>query len=294
MKKEAQKKYKDTVFRLLFKDPKNALSLYNGLSGTDYTDPTLLEYNTLENAIYMNLKNDLSFVIAHQMHLYENQSTVNPNMPLRDLLYVTDIIQKRLKSKSLYESKLVQIPTPFFVVFYNGTQVMPEQLELKLSDAYEHCTEMPSLELKVTVLNINKGMNEELKERCPVLREYMQYVEKVRDYANSMELIDAVEQAVDECIAENILKDFLLAQKAEVTMVSIYEYDEERELRRIRESEREIGEEIGKEIGMELGQQRGVVSTCLSLGLTKEETIEKLIEICHITRGEAEEVAQTI
>lgn len=201
--KTTQKKYKDTVFRLLYKNSEYALSLYNGLNGTEYKDPGVLVYNTLENAIYMNMKNDLSFVIAHQMNLYEHQSTVNPNMPLRDLFYIADLLQKQFLNQSIYSSRQVKVPTPQFVVFYNGLEKAPERMELKLSDAYERQVADPALELKVTVLNINPGMNELLKKKCPILGEYVVYVEKVRAYAKEMKLDDAVEKAMEECMNKN-------------------------------------------------------------------------------------------
>ena len=244
-----QRAYKDTVFRLLFSDRKKALALYNGINGTDYQDESLLEFNTLENAIYMNLHNDISFVIVNRIHLYEHQSTLLVNLPLRDLLYIADILQKTIVDKTIYSSRRLMIPNPNFIVFYNGQEKMSERLELKLSDSFLIPTDKPELELKVTVLNINEGMNEQLKERCPDLKEYMQYVDRVRRYSEEMPLRDAVIRAVDECIQEGILRDFLMKQKAEVIKVSIYEFDEEREMRLIREDEREIGREEGIEIG---------------------------------------------
>jgi len=249
MKKEnlqVQKKYKDTVFRLLYGDRERALSLYNSINGTDYGNPEMLQFNTLENAIFINVKNDLSFLVANQVNLYEHQSTLPVNMPLRDLFYIADILQKICMDKTIYDSRRIRIPNPNFVVFYNGTSKIPERMELKLSDSFLNPTDFPSLELKVTVLNINSGMNEHIKEKCPSLKEYMIYVEKIRNYAGEMELKDAVERAVEECIAENVLADFLHSQKAEVIKMSIYEYDEEREMQLIREGEREIGKEAGE------------------------------------------------
>ena len=240
---KGQKKYKDTVFRMLYKDRERALSLYNSVNGTTYDNPEMLEFNTLDNAIYMNVKNDLSFLIANQVNLYEHQSTLPVNMPLRDLFYVADILQKMYRNRTIYDSRMIQIPNPDFVVFYNGASKLPERMELKLSDSFLNPTDQPSLELKVTVLNVNSGMNEQIKEKCPSLKEYITYVEKVRNYAETMELTEAVNRAVNECIAENVLKDFLLDQKAEVVKLSIYEYDEERELQLIREGERELGRE---------------------------------------------------
>ncbi len=258
---KAQREYKDTVFRLLFSDRKRALSLYNGINGTDYQDESLLEFNTLENAIYMNLHNDISFVIVNQIHLYEHQSTLPVNLPLRDLLYMADILQKTIMDKTIYSRRRLMIPNPNFIVFYNGQEKMSERLELKLSDSFLVPTDNPELELKVTVLNINEGMNEQLKEKCLDLKEYMQYVDRVRRYSREMPLHDAVVKAVDECIQEGILRDFLLEQKAEVVKVSIYEFDEEREMKLIREDEREIGREegieIGKASGIEIGRASG-------------------------------------
>jgi hypothetical protein len=247
---------RDTVFRVIYKDKEKALSLYNGVNHSFYDNPELLEFNTLENAVYMNVKNDLSFLVANETNLYEHQSTLPTNIPLRDLFYISDILQKRYQGSSLYRSRRIMIPTPRFVVFYNGTETLPEKTELKLSDSFLSQTDQPSLELRVTVLNINPGMNEELKKRCPSLGEYVRYVEKVRHYAKEMSLAEAVNLAVDECIAENILRDFLRSQKAEVVKMSIYEFDEEREMQLIREDEREIGIEIGRQEGEKYGLQR--------------------------------------
>ncbi len=244
-----QKKYKDTVFRMLFGKEERALSLYNGVNGTDYKDASSLQFNTLENAVFMNVKNDLSFVFASCVNLYEHQSTVPVNMPLRDLFYIADVWQKEFMNKSIYSTKRTVMPNPNFVVFYNGVKAMPEQMEMKLSDSYLIATDEPSLELKVKVLNINSGMNEELKERCPELKQYMQYIDRIRNYSKEMKLKDAVIKAVEECIRENILRDFLMEQKAEVVRMSIYEFDEEREMAIIRADERELGREEGRTEG---------------------------------------------
>lgn len=260
------KQFKDAVFRMLFGNPQYALMLYNALNGTNYEDVGKLEFNTLENAIFMNVKNDLSFLIAHSVNIYEHQSTVNPNMPLRNLFYVADLLQNMVKDRTIYSSKMIRIPTPKFIVFYNGLQKMPERMHLKLSNMFEIPTDNPALELKVTLLNINQGMNEDLMKRCPILGEYMQYVAMVREYAEKMEIEKAVIQAVDQCIKTGVLRDFLQRQKAEVVKMSIYEYDEEKEMQLIRADEREIGEEIGKEIGKEIGMEIGEERYALLVG----------------------------
>ena len=133
---KVQRNYKDSIFRMLFKDKENLLSLYNALNKTHYTDVEELEITTRENAVYMNYKNDVSFVFDYELMLYEHQSTVNPNMPLRDLLYVTSILQRRIRTENLYGSKRIIIPNPRFVVFYNGIDSQPERQTLKLSDAF--------------------------------------------------------------------------------------------------------------------------------------------------------------
>ncbi|MDE6845656.1 MAG: hypothetical protein K2J99_07810 [Lachnospiraceae bacterium] len=238
-----QRNYKDTVFRMLFKEKENLLSLYNALNGTDYTDVDNLEITTLENAVYMSYKNDISFVFAFELLLYEHQSTLNPNMPLRDLFYVSSVLQGRVRDNDLYSSRIVKIPEPKFIVFYNGTDNQPEQQFLRLSDAFEKKQEKPALELAVIVYNINLGHNPELLEACKLLKEYVQYVEQVRTFAKEISFATAVEKAVDYCIRNGILSDFLSRNRAEAIAMSIFEYDEEKHLRNEREEGREEGED---------------------------------------------------
>ena len=197
----------------------------------------------------MEVKNDVSFLFDSQMNLYEHQSSFNPNMPLRDLFYIARQLEKYTLGKSLYSSKLRKIPVPRFVVFYNGTQEQPESRILKLSDAFEKKVPSPELEIKVTMLNINLGKNRELMEKCRTLREYCMFVERIRGYAKELEIADAVERAVTECIREDILADFLSAQRAEVIAMSIFEYNKEEEMKKIRADEFSIGKDAGKAEG---------------------------------------------
>lgn len=182
-KANVQRNFKDTVFRMIFKERENLLSLYNAVNQTSYTDVENLEITTLENAVYMNYKNDISFVFDFELLLYEHQSTCNPNMPLRDLLYVSRVLQSRIRDENLYSKRLIRIPAPKFVVFYNGTDFQPEQQILRLSEAFEKKQERPALELNVIVYNINLGHNQELLGTCRLLKEYAQYVEQVRIFA---------------------------------------------------------------------------------------------------------------
>lgn len=239
-------KYKDTLFRMLFKEKLRLLELYNAINNTNYQDPTELEVVTLENAVYMSMKNDVSCLIDMRIQLYEQQSTVNPNMPLRDLMYVCAQYEKIVIKKDMYSRRLVKLPTPKFVVFYNGIEKQPERLELHLSDAFEIQEDSPALELHVTQYNINKGFNEELLSKCPTLFQYMQYVNLIREYRKIMPLARAVSKAVDHCISHGILEDLLLANKAEVIKMTIFEYDEEQHKQTLLEEGYEDGFNDGK------------------------------------------------
>ena len=249
----AKKKYKDTIFRMLFSDKKNLLSLYNALNGKNYSNCDQLEIVTLENAIYMSMKNDLAFILDLDLFLWEHQSTYNPNVPLRDLMYIAKEYEKYIKEKgiSLYSNRQQKIPAPQFIVFYNGNRKIGERMEHRLSDAYETSSGEPALELKVLVININEGYNQKLMESCQILKEYAQYVSKVRTYKKTLKLNEAVEKAVEECIQEGILREFLLKHRAEVVAMSIFEYDREWEEEILRKEEFEAGKELGEQLGKE-------------------------------------------
>ena len=274
---KVNRNYKDTVFRMLFQDRKNLLSLYNAVNGTAYEDVDGLVITTLQDAVYMNYKNDVSFVFDFTLSIYEHQSTVNQNMPLRDLIYVSKVLQGQMKDQDIYSSRQIKLPTPKFVVFYNGTDEQPEKQTLRLSDAYEKQLEEVELELTVTVYNINYGHNQKLLEACQTLKEYAQYVAAVREYAKEMPLAEAVESAVDSCIRQGILADFLRKNRAEAIEMSIFEYDEEKHLK----SEREIwlAEGIASEI----------VSMGLECGLSKEQILHRLQTKLNISEQTAKE-----
>ena len=192
------------------------------------------------------------------LFLYEHQSTYNPNMPLRDLFYISGEYQKLVDNRSLYSSSLQKIPAPNFIVFYNGTEKKEDSWVNYLSEAYENLTGEPNLELKVITLNINEGHNSKLMERCQILKEYAQYVAKVREYAGKTELDEAVEQAVNDCIQNGILAEFLRKNKSEVIAMSIFEYDKEEEERKLRKAEYEAGREEGIKEGREVGKKEGI------------------------------------
>ena len=276
----ANRNYKDTIFRWLFSDKNNLLSLYNAIAGAHYQNPEALNIVTLENAVYMGMKNDLAFVLETGLYLYEHQSTYNPNIPLRDLFYIASEYQSLINQRPLYSSTLQTIPTPKFLVFYNGTdENIPDRLELRLSDAYENSSENPDLELKVTMLNINSDHNFELLKNCHVLWEYSQYVTRVRKYATMMSLNDAVNLAITECIQEGILTEFLSHNRAEVLKVSIFEYDKEKEEKLIRKAEFDYGKAMGLADGViSLLEEKGRLSEDQINSIRRETRPEKQTE----------------
>ena len=258
----AKRSYKDSLFRMLFQEPRQLLDLFNAVNGTDYQNPQDLEIVTLENAIYLN-------------------------MPLRILLYAAREYQKLIKDDSLYASALLKLPTPHFVVFYNGERDMPERTVLRLSDAYEKPVEKPDLELSVTMLNINSGYNEQLKETCTLLGEYMQYVEKVRHYTKTMHLNQAVSKAVDNCIQEGVLTEFLTSWKSEVIAMSIFEYDEKREKKKLLQTERKYARLEGLEEGIQKGLALGIIEVGRESGWEDDRILEKLETKLKISTDEA-------
>lgn len=245
-------KFKDRLFRILFTDKKYALELYNALNKSGYTDIDDLEVRTLEDVVWMKMKNDVAYLIRDVLALYEHQSTLNPNMPVRGLLYFADLFRGILKGKHPYGRKLVKLPTPVYIVFYNGDEAMEEEKWLKLSDAFICGNEQSKMELQVQVLNINYGHNLELMERCPTLCQYAILISKVKTYRKEMSFENAVQKAVDECIEEGILAEFLALRRAEVMNAFLTEYDEEKVLADIGQERYEDGKTEGIAKGEEL------------------------------------------
>lgn len=273
--------YKDRLYKMIFNDKSELLKLYNAINGTHYDNPAMLTITTLDNAIYMTMENDLSFIIDMRLALYEQQSTVNPNLPLRFLMYITDIYSAYTKDMNIYGSKKVQIPLPSFVIFYNGVKSQPDRTEFLLSELFHPTTDQPALELKAVMLNINKGHNQELMNACHTLRDYSEYVARIRTYSAEMPLTDAVEKAITECIHENILRDFLLKNRAEAKAMSIYEYDEEKTLRMFWEEGYEDGERNRK--------IQATIEMCLEFNLSSDAIVQKLMTKFQFSENQAQE-----
>ena len=202
------REYKSDVFSMLMQYPENALQVFNALNGTNYTDPEVVEMCTLAKGISLSVRNDASFIIDMDLSICEHQSTYNPNMPLRSLIYLGDVIRPLVKGRDLYGSKRIMIPTPHMVVFYNGTKDCPEREVQRLSDSYAHDGE-PEVELICVMYNINSVNNEDFLSECSVLREYMCFVNKVRENEDA-ESETPVEDAIDWCVENDVLREFLL------------------------------------------------------------------------------------
>ena len=230
-----QPEHKDRLFKYIFgkeseKSKKWRLQLYNALNGTNYKDPDALELNTIENVIYITMHNDISFLVDSQMTLYEQQSSWNPNMPLRGLFYFAQLYQIFLtqKDKTLISSQLVKIPTPKFIVFYNGTKEQPDSWKLRLSTAFEQPDNSGDFEWTATVINMSPEHNKSLHKNCKALYHYISFVYRIKNNINaSMSKDKAIEEAVDFAIKENYLDGFFKTQRAEVTGMILTEFDEE-------------------------------------------------------------------
>ena len=267
---------KDIVFRLVFGNDRQALlQLYNVLHGTAYVDPHELQIVTLDNAIYISRKNDLAFLLAGSINMYEHQSTLNPNMPVRFLIYLAQEYQLLVEStdRSLYGSELIPLPTPQCVVFYNGTTDTPDEYELRLSSAFSNQDVEPAVEVVVKVININYGHNEHLMQGCGMLSQYAQFVAVTREYANKYDnREEAMNAAIEYCIGHGILEDILRKHRSQVLGSLLEEFDEKKYARTLREE----GYESGFLEGKQEKEQELLQNLMSSMNITETEAREKL------------------
>lgn len=247
-KKGVNREYKDRLFKFIFGNPQNkewTLSLYNAMNGSAYTNPNEIILTTLEDVVYMSMKNDVSFLIADTMSFYEQQTTFNPNMPMRFLIYAGMVYSKYIEGSKTYHRYSTQqqkAPTPKCVCFYNGKDKKEDKVILKLSDAFTKGS-TPDIEVTVTMININYGKNIELMENCQPLKDYSWFVDKVRsEQGKTGNLEEAIDIALMEMPDDSLIKTFLILHKAEVKNMCITEYDEERTLAEQREEGITIGE----------------------------------------------------
>lgn len=287
------RKYKDRLFRFIFSDKENLLQLYNAINDSHYSNPDDLVITTIDDVVYMGMKNDLSFIIDDIMSLYEHQSTYSPNLPLRGLFYFSAMYRNYIEpmKQKLYTDSPLRIPFPVYLVFYNGSIEEPERKEILLSDLFIQNGKglQPALECTALLLNINVGHNQELMEKCRILKEYAQFIHTIRSKISvGLPFQEAVETAVEDCISQNILSEILRKNKAEVIDMILTEYDENEFREFLKEDSWKKGHEAGVQDGIKTGI-REIIRTFTELQLPKEQLLEKLTNSFSLSVEEAEE-----
>ena len=268
---KANREYRDRLFKFIFGNPDNkawTLSLYNAVNGTNYENADDITFNTINSAVYMSMKNDVSFLVDDAISFYEQQSTYNPNMPMRFLIYAGMVYSKYIERNTSYHkySRIQQYaPTPKCVCFYNGATDVDDRLELKLTDSFAQA-ERSDVELKVTMININYGHNRALMDACKPLKEYAWFVGKIRENREIFETLEeAVDAALNELADDSIIKPFLIDNKAEVKEMCITEYDEEKTFAQQRaegvEEGRIEGRREGRIEGIKEGIKEGIIES---------------------------------
>ena len=262
--------HKDRLFTYMYGSSGNdqwLLSLYNAVRGTDYTDASAIDITTIETVMYLSMHNDVSFVIADEMNLYEQQSTYNPNMPLRMLQYLASLYEKYITQNKLnkYSSTQLSLPVPKLVVFYNGTTDKPDEMMLALSDSFPPGADA-DVEVKVKMININLGKNPKLLEDCKTLGEYSWLVNEIRaGVAAKKDIGVAIDEAIDNMPDDFEIKPFLVAHKAEVRGMLLTEYNEAKTMELFKEEGREEGRVEGREEGRAEGIDIGTINTYVAL-----------------------------
>ncbi|MCL2845874.1 MAG: Rpn family recombination-promoting nuclease/putative transposase [Chitinivibrionia bacterium] len=238
MSAKANREYKDSVFTSLFGEKDTLLELYNAIQNTNYCKDTEIQITTLESVLYMEQANDISFVIDGKfVVLIEHQSTINPNMPLRMLLYMGRVYEKIVEAETLYKQSRIKIPRPEFIVLYNGKYEYPDEETLKLSDMFEQKDGVsPELELIVKVYNINEGRNPQFAERSETLKGYEMFIAMAREYEKNMSRDEAIKKAIMDCLEKNVLNTYFNDKGSEVINMLLTEWKTEDALR-VREKE---------------------------------------------------------
>ena len=225
-------KHKDRLFNFIFGQEENrewTLSLYNAINGSNYTDASLIEFNTLEGVLYMNMKNDTSFIISGIWNVYEHQSSFNPNMPYRMLEYIVELFSGYVKVNKLnkYGSSLMKFPIPKLVVFYNGIEEKEDEVILRLSDSFDESETEADIEVKVRMLNVNFGRNKAIMQACKPLEEYAWVINRIRETQKKYkEVVEAVDEVVESIPNDFVIRDLLIRNRAEVYGMLDTEYNE--------------------------------------------------------------------
>ena len=284
------REHKSLLFCFIFGSEENKkylLYLYNAINNTNYTNIDDIDINTLSDIIYIRMKNDVSFILDSNMSLYEHQSTFNPNMPLRGMMYFSNLYSQFLsdKHKNIYGKALVKIPTPRYIVFYNGNDNYPDRLELKLSDAFENPDNSGRFEWTATMLNINKGHNLDIMNKCQALSQYSNFIAKVEEYHQTMPIKESIDLAVEYAISNNYLDGFFKKHKETIMFSCLTEFNEEVFRKGIREEGYVDGcEDTRKEDIIK------VIKMSHDYNVTKEAAIQQLAEKFELSEIEATEL----
>ena len=285
---EANRLYKDRVFKFIFGNPENkewTLSLYNAVNGSNYSNPDDIQFNTIEDAVYMSMKNDVSFIILDEMNLWEHQSSFNPNMPMRFLTYGTQLYETFTATSGYYKfsRKLQRLPKPHCICFYNGTKEQPEQQVLKLSDAFGG---EGDIEVKVKMLNVNYGKNRALLETCQPLREYAWLVDRVREHQRVMQNLEAaVDASIDEMPDSFVIRTLIEAHRAGVKKMFLTEYDEEK----MKEQERKEAFADGVDAGVAEANERVAADM-----LKKKYPLDAIKDISRLSEAHIRKLAKSL
>ena len=250
-KQDGNREVVSDVFSMLMQYPVYALDIYNALNGSHYEDPRLVEIVTLKNGISLTVRNDGSFFIGGIVNFYEHQSTHNPNMPLRFTIYYLEYLKQWINDNriDLYGKKRIMIPTPHFVVFYNGVNGRPDFEVMRLSASFDPMggESEDSIEVKCKVYNVNYGRNAWLSESSIVIKGYSIFGNKVRNYHDEgVELKEAIDHAINECIEGNILREFFIERRDEVRRMTELDFTWKKREGLIREEEFADGKVQGK------------------------------------------------
>ena len=305
-------RYKDRLFNFIFGKEENrewTLSLYNAMNGSHYTDASKIEFNTLENVLYMGMKNDTSFLISDKLSVYEHQSTFNPNMPLRLLEYVSKLYSKYISDNryNKYGETLIMLPTPKLVVFYNGVAEKEDEVILRLSDSFsEEGRKEADIEVRVRMVNVNYGHNDKLMEACRPLAEYSWFIKEIRKNKKDYDMIKAVDKAIEVMPKDYIIRSFLISHKAEVMGMLDTEYNEEEVMELFKRDSflegkaeglalgRTEGLAEGRSKGLAEGKSEALLYSVKSLMKNMNLTLENALDILGLKGEERKAVIEEI
>ena len=290
--------YKDSVFVDLFSSDRTAkdnfLALYNALYNTNYQSTAILKNIRLKQTMYMSFANDVSYLVDNKIIvLAEHQSTVNPNMPLRCLEYVTRLYEHIQNPRDRYSRALKKIPVPVFYVFYNGRENIPAQKILRLSDSFIKQPETPTLELVVKLININYDKDSQILKSCEPLGQYSRFVEAVRRHI-AVDKEHGFENAIKECIKNDILREYLQRKSREVVNMLIAEYDYDTDIAVQREEASRIAFAEGREQGITQGISQGSRQKSLEIAktmLTMHYPFEDIYKISGLSPEEVRSIS---